>query len=71
MILAERPPITASIPKPENLEDQFKHFGEAMNDGRLTEQSNSIKFRLRDAIILSCQLGRPLTEEEMKKFEIH
>ena len=45
-------------------------FGEAMKDGRLTEPSNGKVYRLREAILLSKRLGRPLTDEEMKKFEV-
>jgi len=50
--------------------DNFTCFGEAMPDGRLTAPSDGKEYRLRDAISLSKKLGRPLTEEEMKKFEI-
>lgn len=50
--------------------DNFYNFGEAMPDGRLTEQSNGKIYRLREAILFSKKLGRPLTEEEMKQFEI-
>ena len=50
--------------------DNFTRFGEAMPDGRLTVPSDGKKYRLRDAISFSKKLGRPLTEEEMKKFEI-
>ena len=41
-----------------------------MTDGRLTELSDGKVYRLREAIMLSKQLGRLLTEEEMKRFEI-
>lgn len=50
--------------------DNFTRFGEAMPDGRLTVPSDGKTYRVRDAINLSKKLGRPLTEEEMKKFEI-
>lgn len=50
--------------------DQYDRFGEAMKDGRLTEPSDGKVYRLREAILKSKQLGRPLTEQEMKKFEI-
>lgn len=56
--------------KPKVVLDDFTRFGEAMPDGRLTVPSDGKKYRLRDAISLSKKLGRPLTEEEMKKFEI-
>ena len=45
-------------------------FGEVMSDGRLTQPSNEKKYYLREAIIESKRLGRPLTEEEMKKYEL-
>ena len=48
----------------------FNQFGEAMNDGMLTEVSNDNVYRLREAIVFSEKLGRPLTEEELKDFEI-
>ena len=49
---------------------EYEHFGEAMPDGRLTEPSNGKVYRLREAIAMSKKLGRPLTEEEMKEYEI-
>ena len=41
-----------------------------MPDGRLTAPSNGKIYRLREAILLSKRLGRPLTDEEMKEFEV-
>lgn len=51
--------------------DKFDKFGEKMPDGRLTEPSAGKVYRLREAILLSKQLGRPLSQEEMKKFEVY
>ena len=48
---------------------QIDKFGEAMTDGRLTEPSERKVYRLREAILQSKKLGRPLTESEMKQFE--
>jgi len=45
-------------------------FGTAMIDGRLTMPSDGKTYRLRDAINFSIEIGRPLSEEEMKTFEI-
>lgn len=56
--------------KVEKTLDNFDRFGEAMPDGRLTEPSNGKVYRLREAILLSKQLGRPLTASEMKEFEV-
>ncbi len=50
--------------------DDFERFGEEMSDGRLTEQSDGKKYRLREAILMVKKLGRPLTSEEMEQFEI-
>lgn len=50
--------------------DRFDRFGEAMPDGRLTAPSDGKQYRLREAIMLSKKLGRPLTQEEMQQFEI-
>ena len=60
MIIAER--------KPKAVVGNFDRFGEAMSDGRLTVPSDGKVYRLREAILLSKKLGRPLTEEEMEKF---
>jgi len=49
---------------------KFERFGEAMSDGRLTMPSDKKVYRLREAILMSKRLGRPLAEEEMKKYEI-
>ena len=53
-----------------NDSDLAMRFGEAMPDGRLTEPSDGKEYRLREAILLSKRLGRPLTDNEMKQFEI-
>mgnify|MGYP006967384509 CR=1 FL=1 len=50
--------------------DIFDSFGEAMPDGRLVSPSDGKKYRLREAIALSEELGRPLTPAEMKQFEL-
>ncbi len=62
MIVAERR-ATVAIGKMER-------FGEAMPDGRLTAPSENKVYRLREAILQSKKLGRPLTEDEMKQFEV-
>lgn len=50
--------------------DKLDRFGERMPDGRLTAPANGKVYRLREAILLSKQLGRPLSQEEMKEFEV-
>jgi hypothetical protein len=62
MIVAER--------KSKTFMDKFDKFGEEMSDGRLTAPSDGKVYRLREAILLSKQLGRPLTQEELKGFEV-
>lgn len=62
MIVAER--------KSKHSIDKYDNFGEAMPDGRLTAPSDYKTYHLREAILLSKRLGRPLTEDEMKQFEI-
>ena len=47
--------------------ETFDHFGEEMSDGRLVEPAAPKPFRLREALLLSKKLGRPLTEFEMKQ----
>ena len=47
----------------------FNDFGEMMNDGRMTEESDGKIYKLREAIMYSKLLGRELTSEEMKNFE--
>ncbi|MCF0223940.1 MAG: hypothetical protein HUK20_06695 [Fibrobacter sp.] len=70
MIVAELEPVVAprngSMPY-----ENFSCFGEDFPDGRLTESSSTEKhIRLHEAIAYSNSLGRPLTEEEMKQFEV-
>ena len=48
----------------------FKKFEENITDGRLTVPSDGRTYRLREAILLSKRLGRPLSQDEMKKFEV-
>lgn len=62
MIVAER--------KTKVAEEKMDRFGEAMPDSRLTASSDKKNYRLREAIMLSKRLGRPLTDTEMKQFEI-
>ena len=50
--------------------EDFDRFGEEFPDGRLVEQSSPKPFRLRDAMRLSKRIGRPLTNDEMKQFEV-
>lgn len=51
--------------------EEFEHFGKDFPDGRLTEHASTNKpIHLREAIALSSKLGRPLTEQEMKQFEL-
>ena len=46
--------------------DSAMRFGEEMPDSRLTEPSDGKVYRLREAILLSKRLGRPLTQDEME-----
>ena len=50
--------------------DSAMRFGEEMPDSRLTEPSDGKVYRLREAILLSKRLGRPLTKDEMEQFVI-
>ena len=56
--------------KEKDVINKFDRFGEAMPDGRLTMPSEGKIYRLREAILLSKKLGRPLSEEEMRQFEV-
>lgn len=62
MIVAEK--------KMETTIEKMDHFGEEMLDGCLTVSSNRKVYRLREAILHSKKLGRPLSEDEMKKYEV-
>ena len=63
MIVAER--------KEKVVISKMDHFGGAMPDGRLTAPSEHKVYRLREAILATKKLGRPLTENEMKQFEVN
>ena len=54
----------------KNYSVDYNNFGEMMTDGRLTEESDGKIYKLREAIKYSNLLGRELTNEEMKEFEI-
>lgn len=48
------------------------YFGEEMSDGRLTaEYDNTIIPNFRELVRKRTELGRPLTEEEMRRFGIN
>ncbi len=68
MIIAEKTADTTSNISVTNKND-YNRFGDDMKDGRMTENSDLKVYRLREAINLSRQLGRPLTDDEMKTFE--
>ena len=51
-------------------EVDYNSFGNKMVDGRMTEESDGKIYKLREAIKYSRILGRELTDEEMKKFEV-
>ena len=52
------------VEKSKKINDiDYNDFGNEMPDGRMTEES-------RDAIMYSRILGRELTDEEMKEFEV-
>ena len=53
-----------------NEELDFDRFGDDFPDGRLIEPSSAKPFKLRESIALLKKLRRPLTEDEMKQFEI-
>lgn len=53
-----------------NTSNRLDEFGTQMQDGCLTEPSDGKIYKLREAILASKKLGRPLTKEEMKRFEI-
>lgn len=61
---------TVEMVKRSKEPDVAMRFGEDMPDSRLTEPSDGKVFRLREAIILSKKLGRPLTKEEMEEFTL-
>ena len=63
MIVAER--------KAKVVLSKMDHFGETMPDGRLTAPSEHKVYRLRETILESRKLGRTLTENEMKQFEVN
>ena len=50
--------------------NRLDEFGTEMQDGRLTEPSDGKIYTSREAILASKKLGRPLTKEEMKQFEV-
>ena len=62
--------MTAAERKQKIIMDKYDRFGEEMSDGRLTEPSDGKVYRLREAILLSKQLGRSLTQEEIRQFEV-
>ncbi len=45
------------------------YFGEEMPDGRLTAEYDNTEYHFRDMLRKRNELGRPLTEDELKEFE--
>ena len=50
--------------------DKFDRFGGEMPDRRLTAPSDDKVYGLREAVLVSIHFGKPLTQEEMKEFEV-
>lgn len=53
---------------PESVSNEY--LEDKASDGRLTEPSDGKRYRLREAILYSKKLGRPLNDEEMAQFEM-
>ena len=69
--IKEREPVICdTYPITLNESDSAIRFGESMPDSRLTEPSDGKVYRLREAILLSKRLGRPLTKDEMEQFVV-
>ena len=68
MIYERQPMICDTYTTTEFCEDLGLRFGEEMPDSRLTDYSDRKIYNLREAIVLSKKLGRPLTDEEMSSF---
>ena len=45
-------------------------FGDDFPDSRLVEEPDGKRFQLREAILMVKRLGRPLTEDELSRFEM-
>ena len=59
------------IPKETPQEDKFLDLDSAVTDGIYVVPSTEHKiYHLREAILMSKRLGRPLTSEEFAKFEV-
>ncbi|MBP5567879.1 MAG: hypothetical protein J6X54_01495 [Treponema sp.] len=69
MITLREPVVCDSFTITKTMDNGLR-FGEEMPDSRLTEKSDGKVYRLREAILYSKKLGRPLSEEEMKQFEL-
>ena len=75
MIVAERQPRV--MPRFSGVSFGEAHVRESrdlerdMVDGRLTEPSDGKVYRLREAIAEVKRLGRTLTDDEMKRFEVN
>ncbi len=69
MISVREPMVCDTYAITLNDSDSAMRFGDEMPDSRLTEPSDGKIYRLREAILLSKRLGRPLTESEMAQFE--
>ena len=68
MIYERQPMICDTYTTTEICEDLGLRFGEEMPDSRLTGHSDGKIYNLREAIVLSKKLGRPLTDDEMSDF---
>ena len=74
MIVAERQPRVMPGFSNVSLSDIPTHTSRELDwdmaDGRLTESSDGKVYRLREAIAEVKRLGRTLTDDEMKRFEV-
>ena len=70
MIVAQLEPLVCTVTEDlfRKEKSAMREFEDSLKDGCLVDPKGGKPLRLREAILFSKQLGRPLTPDELKKF---
>ncbi len=72
MIVAQLEPLVCAVTEDlfRNEPNEMRQFEDSLTDGRLVDPNGGKPLKLRDAILFSRKMGRPLSADELKRFEL-
>ena len=72
MIVAQLEPLVCDVTEDlfRKEPNEMRQFEDSLTDGRLVDPAGGKPLKLRDAILISKKVGRPLSADELKQFEL-